>query len=42
VTSAMPARRAMTQDNQPTCAYSSRIRSSGRYCTPVTVLLTPR
>jgi hypothetical protein len=42
VTSAIPVRRAMAQGNQPTCAYSSRISPSGKYCTPVTVLLTPR
>ena len=42
VTSAMTARRAMTQDNQPTWAYSSRIRLSGKYCTPLTFLLSPR
>ena len=42
VTSAIPVRRAMTQGNQLTDAFSSLIRLSGRYCTPVTVLLIPR
>jgi hypothetical protein len=42
VTSAMTTRRAMTQVNQLTDAFSSLIRLSGRYCTPVTLLLIPR
>ena len=42
VTSAMTTRRAMTRVNQLTDAFSSLIRLSGRYCTPVTALLIPR